>query len=129
MDNAHREEGRTVREYDSKGLLKRREMTDRVLHAVTWRDLFLYVLIRTNPRYEIPEGDDAPPTACDFRWTCDNNLTFVEEFISRVGENLDREAILKRLHDTGGHCDCEINWNSILHWSEEDLMEGLPVKV
>lgn len=125
MNNAHTEEGRgTVAKAPRD---ERREMSNRVLADVTWRDLFLYVLIRTNPHYEVLEGDeDTSPS--DFRWTCDNKLTFVEEFISRANDSLDREAILARLHDTGGHCACEIHWNSILHWTEKDLAERLPVK-
>jgi hypothetical protein len=85
----------------------------------TWDTLFAHVDEKCNFHYGGEETSD------NFRWTCHHDLRFAKSFCNEHG--VDWAQVKERLHATGGHCDCEIIWNTTRRFSEADAAEPLPL--
>jgi len=84
--------------------------------TLTYGDLFDFILEKCDFQ---GEGED-------ITWKCSggNNRPFLKEFFDK--HNVDKETRLKvelELYDTGGHCDCEIIWNSERQISREKRLK------
>jgi hypothetical protein len=89
---------------------------------MTYGDLFKYLDKKCD--FRTKDGSDYDPEKPNnVTWTCDNKLTFVEEFCKE--HRLDFALVAHRLQESGGWCDCEVLFNSVHTIDKKKSLERL----
>jgi len=88
----------------------------------SWKELFDFLEEKVNFHYKKEQSK----TPENISWICFGDLRFVEAFCKT--RNLDTSAVIKRLNETGGYCDCEVLFNSVANIDSNEIMPVKPIK-